>query len=60
MLEKREEEMNKLEKSLASKNDGIEKLKEETKVYKRQYENLLEEYNQYLEDLEALQVKLGS
>ena len=31
---------------------------ESTELYKTQYEQLLEEYNQYLEDLEAVQSKL--
>ena len=32
-------------------------MKSETDVYKQQYEGLLEEYQQYLQDLETLQVK---
>ena len=31
---------------------------ESTELYKRQYEQLLQEYNQYLEDLESVQSKL--
>ena len=31
---------------------------ENTELYKTQYEELLHEYNQYLEDLEAVQAKL--
>ncbi len=31
---------------------------ENTELYKRQYEQLLQEYNQYLEDLESVQSKL--
>ena len=31
---------------------------ENTELYKTQYEELLHEYNQYLEDLEAVQTKL--
>ena len=29
-----------------------------TELYKRQYEQLLEEYNQYLEDLDKMQAKV--
>merc|ERR1711936_853768 len=42
---------------LQQKNDAFDDMKKETDIYKQQYEGLLEEYQQYLQDLESLQVK---
>ena len=49
-----------MKEALKNKNTDVDKMSGETSVYKQQYEQLLQEYNQYLEDLEALQSKAES
>jgi len=48
--------METLRAGLKSNSSDVDRMSNETSVYKRQYESLLQEYNQYLEDLESLQV----
>ena len=64
-LAKLQLEVNALTQSEAESRVECEKLRqqeaktiENTELYKTQYEDLLHEYNQYLEDLEAVQTKL--
>ena len=64
-LAKLQLEVNELTQSEAESRVECEKLRqqeaktiENTELYKTQYEELLHEYNQYLEDLEAVQTKL--
>ena len=42
---------------MQSKDETFNEMKQTTDVYKQQYEGLLEEYQQYLQDLEILQAK---
>ncbi len=56
-LDKQQEEIRFLKSRLDDKDVAVDDMKKETQVYRDQYEGLLEEYQQYLQDLEALQSK---
>ena len=56
-MNQQQTELDDLKSKLRLKNDAFDDMKKETDIYKQQYEGLLEEYQQYLQDLESLQVK---
>ena len=53
-------EVEELRRSLQAKGSELDKMNSDTSLYKQQYEQLLVEYNAYLEDLETLQKKSES
>ena len=57
VLDQQQAELDDLKVRLQAKDKAFDDMKSETDVYKQQYEGLLEEYQQYLQDLETLQVK---
>ena len=57
VLDQQQAELDDLKVRLQAKDKAFDDMKNETDVYKQQYEGLLEEYQQYLQDLETLQVK---
>ena len=57
VLDQQQAELDDLKVRLQAKDKAFDDMKNETDVYKQQYEGLLEEYQQYLQDLETLQAK---
>ena len=57
VLDQQQAELDDLKVRLQDKDKAFDDMKSETDVYKQQYEGLLEEYQQYLQDLETLQAK---
>ena len=51
ILNQQQTELDDLKSKLQLKNDAFDDMKKETDIYKQQYEGLLEEYQQYLQDL---------
>merc|ERR1712008_424891 len=57
VLDKQQAELDLLKQKILLKDETFDDMKQTTDVYKQQYEGLLEEYQQYLQDLEILQGK---